>query len=108
MRRAFRSRFLVHLFSSPSLLNLALYRLPAMSLSCRVAIITGASRGIGRAVALRLAEDGLDVALNDLPSAHARLESVRGEIEDRRRRADGGTVRSSQAVKFTAGAKCHV
>ena len=58
-----------------------------MSLSCRVAIITGASRGIGRAVALRLAEDGLDVALNDLPSAHARLESVRGEIEDRRRRA---------------------
>ncbi|KAI4522508.1 NAD(P)-binding protein [Schizophyllum commune Loenen D] len=58
-----------------------------MSLTRRVAIVTGASRGIGRAIALRLADDGLDVALNDLPSAHARLESVRGEIQDRGRRA---------------------
>ncbi|KAL1667324.1 hypothetical protein GGF50DRAFT_48809 [Schizophyllum commune] len=58
-----------------------------MSLTRRVAIVTGAARGIGRAIALRLAQDGLDIALNDLPSAHARLESVRADVQDRGRRA---------------------
>ncbi|MDQ7863441.1 SDR family NAD(P)-dependent oxidoreductase [Peribacillus frigoritolerans] len=32
----------------------------------RMAIVTGAGRGIGRAIALRLAQDGLNVVINDV------------------------------------------
>ncbi|PZU44821.1 MAG: 3-oxoacyl-[acyl-carrier-protein] reductase [Sphingomonas sp.] len=45
-----------------------------------VALVTGASRGIGRAIALRLAHDGYDVGFC-YRAAHAEAESLAREIE---------------------------
>ena len=50
------------------------------NLSGKVAFVTGASRGIGRAIALRLAADGAKVALN-FASNSAKAEAVKAEIE---------------------------
>ncbi|KAH9828679.1 uncharacterized protein C8Q71DRAFT_799960 [Rhodofomes roseus] len=47
----------------------------------RVAIVTGAAQGIGRSIALRLAEDGLNVAINDIPSKTKQIEEVVAEIK---------------------------
>jgi len=46
-----------------------------------VAHITGSARGIGKAIALRLAQDGHDIAVSDLASMSRELEATRQEIE---------------------------
>ncbi|KAK7023158.1 NAD-binding protein [Favolaschia claudopus] len=45
-----------------------------------VALVTGAAQGIGAAIALRLAEDGFDVAVNDMASNAEKLQRVVDEI----------------------------
>ncbi|KAG1870840.1 hypothetical protein F4604DRAFT_1926386 [Suillus subluteus] len=45
-----------------------------------VAIITGSAQGIGRSIAIRLAGDGYDVAINDLESNKENSEEVKKEI----------------------------
>lgn len=56
-----------------------------MSLVGKVSIVTGGASGIGRAIALRLARDGADVAVLDLDREGA--ERVAGEVRVAGRRA---------------------
>ncbi|KIK70207.1 hypothetical protein GYMLUDRAFT_236622 [Collybiopsis luxurians FD-317 M1] len=45
-----------------------------------VALVTGAAQGIGKDIALRLASDGFDVAINDLPNKLDLLQEVQSQI----------------------------
>jgi len=56
-----------------------------MKLKGKVAIVTGAGRGIGRGIALRLAQDGADVVVNDINSET--MNKVVKEIEALGRKA---------------------
>lgn len=74
-----------------------------MSLEGKVAVITGGARGIGQAVAVKLARSGADIAFCDIcpeEAAVQTLESVRGEGRKARFvRADVG-VRSEVEQMF--------
>src|SRR5262245_55738901 len=58
---------------------------PVFSLAGKACVVTGASRGLGRAIALAFADRGADVALG--ARSRADLEGVAREIEAKGRRA---------------------
>jgi 3-oxoacyl-[acyl-carrier protein] reductase len=55
-------------------------RIPYMMLDDRTCLVTGASRGIGRGIAIELAENGADVIVN-YRSSETEARAVRDEIE---------------------------
>ena len=59
---------------------------PCLSLEGRVAIVTGSRRGMGRAIALRFAEAGADVAVSDYV-AGSELDGVVEEVRKLGRRS---------------------
>ena len=74
-----------------------------MSLNGKTALVTGASRGIGRAIALRLAEDGANVAVIYAGSAD-KAEAVVNEITALGAKAYQCNVADSAAVNETVKA----
>lgn len=53
----------------------------------RVAIVTGGAQGIGYSIAHRLADDGIDVAVNDVPSKKDQIDAVVEELRKKGRHA---------------------
>lgn len=71
-----------------------------MSLDGKVALVTGAAQGIGRAIALKLAEDGADLALMDISDD---VENTAAEIFELGRKATTAQVDVSDADAVKAG-----
>jgi len=74
-----------------------------MTEQAKIALVTGASRGIGRAIAVGMAKRGFDVAINDIERQKDALEEVAAEIEAAGRRvlsvyADGSRKADVEAM----------
>jgi 3-oxoacyl-[acyl-carrier protein] reductase len=69
--------------------------------TARVALVTGASRGIGRAIAIGLAERGFDLVVNDIARQDEALTALAREIEALGRRAIALHADVSSKVEVT-------
>lgn len=65
------------------------YASPVKAALGRVAFVTGAGQGIGRAIACRLARDGYDISIADIPQAQPKVDAAIKEIESYGRKAIG-------------------
>ena len=76
-----------------------------MKLEGRLALVTGASQGLGKSIALKLAENGADIAVNNVWDEAPAQEDC-SEIEDMGRRAKAYfcDVRDEKAVEETVKA----
>ncbi|CAN7481164.1 SDR family NAD(P)-dependent oxidoreductase [Brucella pseudogrignonensis] len=57
-----------------------------MTEQAKIALVTGASRGIGRAIAVGMAKRGFDIAINDIERQKDAMQDVAKEIEASGRR----------------------
>jgi 3-oxoacyl-[acyl-carrier protein] reductase len=71
-----------------------------LEISGRIALVTGASRGIGRAIAVALAKSGVDVAVNFI-TREKEAQEVCGEIESLGRRSLAAQADVSQAEEVS-------
>jgi len=67
----------------------------------KIAVVTGAARGIGQSIALRLAEEGADLALSDVKLEW--LDETKAKIQALGRRAEGYAVDVSKGDQVQAG-----
>ena len=80
-----------------------------MRLKDKIAVVTGASRGVGRAIALAYAHEGANVVVN-YASNEAAADQVVREIEALGRKAvkiQGDVARKEEAAAVIQGAKDH-
>jgi 3-oxoacyl-[acyl-carrier protein] reductase len=80
-----------------------------MRLKDKIAVVTGASRGVGRAIALAYAREGANVVVN-YASNEAAADQVVREIEALGRKAvkiQGDVARKEEAAAVIQGAKDH-
>jgi len=68
----------------------------------RTVIVTGSARGIGKAIALRLAEDGFDVCINDISANQESIESTVKDIQALGRSAYGHVADVSKRSEVEA------
>jgi len=67
----------------------------------KVAVVTGAARGIGQSIALRLAEEGADLALSDVKAEW--LEETVAKVRALGRRAEAFEIDVSKSDQVQAG-----
>jgi len=67
----------------------------------KIAIVTGAARGIGQEIALKLASEGADLALCDVKTDW--LDETKGKVEALGRRAESYAVDVSNGTQVTEG-----
>ena len=70
-----------------------------MKLKDKVAIVTGAGSGIGRATALLFAQEGADVVVNDINLSSAKETSETIREMGRKTIANGADIADEKAVK---------
>lgn len=76
-----------------------------------VALVTGSSQGIGKAIALRLADDGYDLAINDVSRGKENLIILSKEIEAKGRKVfifEGDVSIERDVVAMVEGAVEHL
>jgi len=70
-----------------------------MKLQNKVALVTGSARGIGEAIALRLAREGADTIVNDLNTGGAEQTARKIEAAGRRALTDGANIADRSQVE---------